>query len=80
MPEIRDYYTFVRDLDIPALHTRRNELLAKGNGAFASLPDDALIELLAVTRELRKRAAISPKRTSVTRKPKEDKDSLESII
>ena len=79
MPEIRDYYTFVKDLDIPALHMRRNELLAQGQGTFASLPDDALIELLAVTRELRKRAAISPKRNSV-RKTKEDKDSLDSII
>lgn len=78
MPEIRDYYSHVRDLDIPALHSRRNELLATGNGAFTSLSDENLAELLAVTRELRKRAAISPRRSA--RKAKEDKDSLDSII
>jgi len=77
MPEIRDYYAHVKDLDVPALHNRRNELLAAGNGAFASLPEESLAELLAVTRELRKRAAISPKRTS---KKREDKDDLASII
>ncbi|HEY0723360.1 MAG TPA: hypothetical protein VGD41_05135 [Pyrinomonadaceae bacterium] len=80
MPEIRDYYIHVRDLDIPALHNRRNELLASGQGSFASLPDESLAELLAVTRELRKRAAIAPKRTTAPKKSRESKDDLESII
>ena len=80
MPEVRDYYSYVRELDIGALHVRRNELRSQSGGVFSSLPDESLAELLAVTRELRKRAAIAPKRTAPARKLKEDKDSLDSIV
>ena len=83
MPEIRDYYTHVKELDIPGLHQRKNELLAgRAPGEFRQLDDEALAELLAITRELRKRAAVSPKRSggSGSRKPKADKESLDALI
>lgn len=81
MPEIRDYYTAVKDMDIPDLHARRNELVGSTTpGQYRDLPDETLAELLAIARELRKRAAISPKRTAGPRKPKADKQSLDSLI
>lgn len=83
MPEIRDYYVYVKDLDIAALHQRKNDLLAgKLPGEYRDLDDDALAELLAITRELRKRAAVSPKRANGGRKPKtpKDKESLDALI
>lgn len=80
MPEIRDYYAYVKTLDVPALDARRNELMASSpTGQYRDLPDEALAELLAISRERRKRAAVSPKRAN-GRKPKADKESLDALI
>jgi hypothetical protein len=78
MPEIRDYYIHVKDMDIAQLHTRALELKA-GATQYRDMGDEALAELLAVTREMRKRAAIGTRRGG-TKKPKSDKESLEALI
>lgn len=80
MPEIRDYYTEVKDMDLPSLHTKRQEILDQApfvttpDGQmrdFSALGDDALAYLLAVTRQLRKHAAIGTKtKSGAPRKPK----------
>lgn len=77
MPEIRDYYTDVKDMDLPTLHEKRQALLDQaptgpdGQRDYASLGDDTLAYLLAVTRQLRKHAAIGTKaRSGAPRKPK----------
>lgn len=76
MPEIRDYYTDVKDMDLPTLHEKRQSLLDQaprgtdGVPDYGALGDDTLAYLLAVTRQLRKHAAIGTKTKSGPRKPK----------
>lgn len=81
MPEIRDYYSHVKDMDLPALHGRRNEIMAgKSPGEFRTLDDESLAELLAITRELRKRAVVSPTRTARKKKTRTEEESLDALI
>ena len=71
MTEIRDYFPRLDELDVVALHARRDELLTlptnyqdSAVGDYTKLLDEPLAELLAVSRALRKKAAIGPKRKS----------------
>lgn len=82
MPEIRDYYSHVKDMDIVDLHTRRNEIVSSvPSGQYRDLSDEALAELLAISREMRKRAAVGTKRNVGKKsKPPTDKESLEALI
>lgn len=78
MTEIRDYFPHLDALDVPALHARRDELLTLPAhyeagatvGDYTKLRDEPLAELLAVSRALRKKAAIGTKRKSA-KQPKE---------
>lgn len=84
MTEIRDYFPSLDALDVPALHARRDELLtlqtnyAEGAtvGDYTKLLDEPLAELLAVSRALRKKAAIGTKRKSTKTKEPASLDSL----
>ena len=41
MPEIRDYYAHVREMDVAALHNRRNEIVATApSGQYRDLADE----------------------------------------
>lgn len=81
MPEIRDYYLHVKDMDLASLHTRRNEIVSSvPAGQYRDLGDEALAELLAISREMRKRAAVGTKRTAKKSKAPADKESLEALI
>jgi hypothetical protein len=81
MPEIRDYYSHVKDMDITQLHQRRNELVSTApSGQYRDLEDEALAELLAITREMRKRAAVGTKRTAKAPRVKVDKESLDALL
>jgi hypothetical protein len=58
MPDIRDVYAETEALDLPALHTRREELIASApEGDLQKLSDEALSEMLAINRALRKKVA-----------------------
>lgn len=58
MPDIRDVYAETELLDLPALHTRREELIASApDGDLQRLSDEALSEMLAISRALRKKVA-----------------------
>lgn len=57
MPEVRDSFPDLENLDIGALHERRNNILASANGDFEKLPDEPLAELLQIGRVLRRKAA-----------------------
>jgi len=77
MTEIREYFPHLDALEVPALHARRDELLTKPEhyldnavGDYTKLLDEPLSELLAVSRALRKKAAIGTKRKSA-KAPKE---------
>lgn len=81
MPEIRDYYVHVKDMDISSLHSRRAELIATApSGQYRDLDDEALAELLAIARQMRKLAAVGIRKTTGVRKPKADKESLDALI
>jgi len=58
MTEVRDLFPEIEKRDTPWLHTRMEELRSTAPGGnFRELSDDALHELLVITRALRKRAA-----------------------
>jgi hypothetical protein len=58
MPEVRDVYADTEALELPDLHRRRDEITASApDGDYSKLSDDALCELLAVNRALRKKTA-----------------------
>jgi hypothetical protein len=68
-------------MDITALHTRRNEIVSTvPSGQYRDLGDEQLAELLAISREMRKRAAVGTRKTGSAKKPKADKESLEALI
>ena len=70
MTEVRDLFPDIEAKDTPWLHTRMEELRSSApSGNFRELSDEALSELLVITRALRKRAA-SPGRTSKPKGPK----------
>ena len=63
MPEANalapEYFPDVEKMEVGALHTRREEILAEcgGVGKMATAPDHLLAELIAVNRALRRKAA-----------------------
>lgn len=65
MPEIRDIYTDTEQMDIVALHQRREAIIDSapknddGSPRFTDLGDEPLSELLAINRALRKKVATS---------------------
>lgn len=69
MPDIRDVYAEVDDLDLPQLHARREALMPSDKN-FESLSDEALSELCAVNRALRRKTAANAgtRKAAVTRK------------
>lgn len=84
MTEIRDYFPHLDALDVPALHARRDELLTTPShfqdnaiGDYSKLLDEPLAELLAVSRALRKKAAIGTKRKSA--KASKEPATLDSL-
>ena len=85
MTEVRDYFTELESLDVPALHARRDELLTSAQhyeqdatvGDYTKLLDEPLAELLAISRALRKKAAIGTKRK--TAKPSKESAALDSL-
>lgn len=71
MTEVRDLYPEMDAKDLPWLHNRLEEL--KGSAAnYKELSDDALYEIMAITRSLRKRASApgsgGPRKKSTTPK------------
>lgn len=79
MPDIRDVYTEVDAMELPQLHSRRDELITLApEGDPSKLDDDALTELLAINRALRKKIAANTGRKRTTT-PKE-KPSLEDLL
>lgn len=58
MPEVRDVFTEAETMDLPDLHRRREEITTSApDGDFSRLSDEALSELLAINRALRKKVA-----------------------
>lgn len=60
MPEINNVYAEAREMEIPQLHGRREEILQSApEGDYSKLSDEALSELLAINRALRSKIAHS---------------------
>ena len=85
MPEIRDLYTDLQTLDVPTLQLQRQELInavprgPDGTQDFGALGDDALARLLAITRELRKKAAVGTRTKSAPKRERAE-SSLDSLV
>ena len=81
MTEVRDLFPQIEKLDTPALHTRMEELRSSAPGGnFRELSDEALSELLCITRALRKRAASPGSSGPRAKRPaKTAASSLESL-
>lgn len=56
-----EYFPHLDTMEVGALHQRREEILEKagGVGKMAEAPTELLAELIAVNRQLRKKAAVS---------------------
>lgn len=75
-----EYFPHLDTMEVGALHQRREEILVKagGVGNMANAPDNLLAELIAVNRQLRKKAAVSGggRKKSVSPRPASSIDSL----
>lgn len=83
MPDIRDVYAETELLDLPALHTRREELIASApEGDLQKLSDEALSEMLAISRALRKKVAANAggtRKSASTPRAKKGPTDLEDL-
>lgn len=81
MPDIRDVYAEVEALDVPELHSRREAILASApDRDYNRLSDEALSEMLAINRALRRKiAANAGARRSATPRTKAPKPTLEDL-
>lgn len=82
MPLATDIFAYVANLELSELIRRREELCApyaeKSN--YSDAPDEVLIELLAITRELRRRAPRKgDARTARPTRKKPEKPPIESL-
>ena len=79
--ELRDteIYAEMEKLDITALHARKASIEEEARGNFRSLEDAKLIELLAITRALRKKAAAPSSRGGRAKRAPKEKASIESL-
>lgn len=73
MPEVNNVYADAREMDIPQLHGRREEILSSApEGDYSKLSDDHLSELLAINRALRTKISHSNSgKKSAARAPKQ---------
>ncbi len=86
MTEVKDYYPELDKLEIFQLHARRDALLTGAEfyvdeipasvGDYNKLKDEPLAELLAISRALRKKAAVGTKRKASKAKEPASLDSL----
>jgi hypothetical protein len=85
MPEIRDLYADLKELELPALHERRHAILARaerdgtGQPNYGTLSDEDLAQLLAITRQLRIKSAIGTRTRSAPKRERAS-ESLESLL
>lgn len=70
MPDVREFFPDIENLDIGSLHEKRAEIIARApDGDTNRLDDDSLAELLQIGRTLRRKAA-SPGGVGRSKKPK----------
>jgi hypothetical protein len=69
MPEVREHFPDIENMDLGMLHEKRAEIMSRANGNYETLDDDSLAELLQIGRTLRRKAA-SPGGVGKTKKPK----------
>jgi hypothetical protein len=69
MPNVMDAFEHLNSLDTTALFARRQALINLApSGKYKDLPDEALQELVAIARVLRRKAN-GPARVAASRKP-----------
>lgn len=78
MPELNDYFSHLNNLSEHELTDRREVLQATANGDYTNLEDEALSELFAITRTLRKKAVTSTGRKR--KAPKTKTEDLDAVL
>lgn len=72
MPDVREFFPDIENLDVGSLHEKRAEIIARApDGDTNRLDDDSLAELLQIGRTLRRKAA-SPGGVGRAKKPKSE--------
>lgn len=71
MPEVREHFPDIENMEVGMLHEKRAEIMSRANGNFEALDDDSLAELLQIGRTLRRKAA-SPGGVGRAKKPKQE--------
>lgn len=83
MPEVREYFPEIEALDMSGLHLRKSAILGPYTPTdgtpidYKKLSDDTLAELLAISRAMRKKAAVSGTRTAKPKAPKGETSLLD---
>ena len=81
MPDIKNVYADADAMELPDLHARREALLASAPmGDTQLLSDDALSELLAVNRALRRKVATSGASRRTAAPKKKTKATLDDLL
>lgn len=78
MPELNKFYAHLNDMPEHELKNKKEVLLESANGDFRNLDDDAMSELLAITRVLTKKATTPTGRKRTA--PKEKKEDLDAVL